>query len=175
MNVNTDISSHHGTQGPTSNKCRRIRTWLRKTLNSSFGLDAQWIRNHVANCPRCRQRLASLGRVNLALSLLKSQPHAVDLLMRANAQAIGVLKHSLREAPRAAELKKKLPEPRLMEKCSKYKHSAANVAACITILFLMKIGVFSSVDSFQSQGQEVFKQYYAKHVGQDMADEIFTG
>lgn len=174
MNTNRDISSHNGTQGATSGKCRRIRTWLREVLNSSFGLDAQWIRSHIANCPRCHQRLASLGRVNLALSLLKSQPHAVDLLMRANAQAIGVLKHSLRDAPQAAELRKKLPEPKLLEKYSKYKGSAANVAACIIILLLMKIGVFSSMDSFQTRGQEVFKQYYAKHVGQDLADEIFT-
>jgi mannosyltransferase OCH1-like enzyme len=94
--------------------------------------------------------------------------------MRANAQAIGVLKHSLRDAPQAAELRKKLPEPKLLEKYSKYKGSAANVAACIIILLLMKIGVFSSMDSFQTRGQEVFKQYYAKHVGQDLADEIFT-
>lgn len=175
MNTHRDIPSHDGTQRVSSSKCNGIRTRLRGVLSTTFSIDAQWVRNHIANCPRCHQRLASLGRVNLALSLVKSQPHAVDLLMRANAQAIGVLKHSLREAPRAAELKKKLPEPKVVEKCSKYKHSAANVAACITILFLMKIGVFSSMDSFQSHGQEVFKQYYAKHVGQDMADEIFIG
>jgi hypothetical protein len=37
----------------------------------------------------------------------------------------------------------------------------------------MKIGVFSSMDTFQSQGQKVIKQYYASRVGEDLADEIF--
>jgi hypothetical protein len=66
-----------------------------------------------------------------------------------------------------------LPEPKLLERCGKYSHSAANVAACIAILLLMKIGVFSSMDMFQTQGQKVIKQYYASRVGDDLADEIF--
>jgi len=155
------------------NKCRQIRARLYRFVNSSLGLDASWVQNHIANCPRCQQRLAAVGKVELALSLVKSQHHHLDLLMRANVQAVGVLKHSLRQAPKAQKLKKALPEPTLSEKLSKYKHSAANVAACFAILLLMKIGVFSSMDKFQSRSQEVFKQYYAKHIGQDLADEIF--
>jgi len=115
----------------------------------------------------------AVGKVELALSLVKSQRHHLDLLMRANAQAVGVLKHSLREAPKAEKLKQALPEPTLSEQLSKYKHSAANVAACLGILFLMKIGIFCSMNSFQTRGQEVLKQYYTKHVGQDLVDEIF--
>ena len=153
--------------------CRQIRTWLREVLARSFGLDARWMQNHISTCEKCQRRFVSVGKVSLALSLLKSQPHTVDLLMRANAQAIGVLKHGLREAPKAQRLQKKLPEPKLLEKCSKYRHSVANVAACISILLLVKIGVFSSMDKFQSRGQEIFRQYYAEHIGQDMADEIF--
>jgi hypothetical protein len=94
--------------------------------------------------------------------------------MRANVQAVGVLKHSLRQAPKAQKLKKALPEPTLSERLSKYKHSAANVAACLAILFLMKIGIFCSMDRFQTRSQQVFKQYYAKYIGQDLADEIFS-
>ena len=67
-----------------------------------------------------------------------------------------------------------LPKPKLLERCGKYAHPAANAAACIAILLLMKIGVFSSMDKFQTEGQKVVKQYYASHVGQEMADEIFT-
>jgi len=155
-------------------KCKTIRTWLYKAITSRIGLNAEWVQNHVANCPRCQRRLASVGKVNLALSIIRSQPHNLDLLMRANTQAIGVLKHSLRNCPKAQKLKAILPEPKLFEKCRKYKNSIANTAACIAILFLMKTGVFSSMDKFQSEGQKTIRQYYASQVGEEMADEIFS-
>jgi len=157
-----------------NNKCRRIRAWLYKAIGSRFSADAQWVQKHIANCPRCQRRLASVGKVNLALSIIKSQPHNLDLLMRANAQAIGVLKHSLREAPKAKKLKATRPEPKLLERWRKYAHPSVNAAACIAILLLMKIGVFSSMDKFQTEGQKIVKQYYASHVGQDLADELFS-
>jgi hypothetical protein len=93
--------------------------------------------------------------------------------MRANLQAINVLKHSLREAPKARELKVATPEPKLVERCGKYGYSTANLAACVAVLFLMKIGVFSSMDKFQTQGQRVMKQYYSSQVGDDLANEVF--
>jgi len=155
-------------------KCRQIRAHLHKAIRSHFGPDADWVQNHIGNCPRCQRRFASIGKVNLALSLVKSQPHKLDLLMRANTQAIGVLKRSLREAPKANTLKNMQPEPSLLERCSVYKRSVANVAACITILFLMKIGVFSFMDKFQTEGQKVITQYYVNQVGEDLANDIFT-
>jgi len=145
--------------GAGPNKCKRIRTWLYKSVNSRFGLEANWVQKHIAECPRCTRRLAAVGRVSLALSLL----------MRANAQAIGVLKHSLRQAPKALKLKKTLPAPRLLERWGKYGHSLANIAACIFILLLMKVGVFSSADRLQSEGEKAVKQYYASQVGEDLA------
>jgi hypothetical protein len=105
---------------------------------------------------------------------MKSQRHRLDLLMRANAQAIDVLKHCLREAPKAQKLRTKRPEPKLLEKCSMHGHSAANLAACIAILFLMKIGVFSSMDNLHTKGQKAYQQYYAKQAGEDLANEIFS-
>jgi hypothetical protein len=66
-----------------------------------------------------------------------------------------------------------LPEPNLLERWGKYAHTAANVAACIAILLLMKIGVFSSMDKFQTEGKKAIEQYYASHTGKDLADEIF--
>ncbi|MHC4323050.1 MAG: hypothetical protein ACYSUX_02125 [Planctomycetota bacterium] len=158
----------------TNNKCRRIRGWLYTAISRSFGPEAQWLHNHIMRCPRCQRRLVSCGRVNLALSYIKSQPHGLDLLMRANTQAIAVLKHSLSSEPKARDLEKKLPEPKLLERCRKYGNSVANLAACIVILLLMKIGVFSSMDKFHNQGQQVMKQYYARQVGQDLADEVFA-
>jgi hypothetical protein len=156
-----------------NNKCRQIRCWLSEAISRHFDPDADWLQSHITNCPRCQRRLVSYGKVNLALSAIKSQPHKLDLLMNANAQAVGVLKHSLRKAPKARKLRTMLPEPKLLERCGKYSRSAANVAACIAILLLMKIGVFSSMDMFQTQGQKVIKQYYASRVGEDLADEIF--
>ena len=93
--------------------------------------------------------------------------------MCANLQAIGVLKHSLREAPKADKLRVAKPEPKLLEKCGRYGHSTANLAACVAVIFLMKIGVFSSMDKFQSRGQSLMKQYYSNHAGEDLANEVF--
>lgn len=174
MNKNNRTSFAGTSPAGSSNKCRSIRNRLYEAVSNRFDMNANWIRDHIANCPRCRRRLVSIGKVNLALSALKSQPHKLDLLMRANTQAIGVLKHSLRREPKAEKLRAMLPEPRLLERCSRYSHSAANVAACIVILFLMKIGVFSSMDKFQSQSKKAVRQYYTTQVGEDLADEIFT-
>jgi hypothetical protein len=156
-----------------ANKCKQIRTWLHKTIGGRFSLDADWVQNHIANCPRCRRRLSAVGKVNLALSIIKSQPHKLDLLMRSNTQAIGALRHSLRQAPKALKLKICLPEPNLLERWGKYAHTAVNVAACIAVLLLMKIGIFSSMDKFQTEGKKAIEQYYASHTGKDLADEIF--
>lgn len=174
INKNKGIAFRSKSQNVSSNKCRQIRAWLHNIISSRLGLDADWVKNHIVNCPRCHRRLVSVGKVNLALSAMKSQPHKLDLLMRANTQAIGVLKHSLRRAPKARKLRAMRPEPKLLERCSKYMHSAANVAACIAILLLMKIGIFSSMDKFQTQGQKVVEKYYASQVGEDLADEVFS-
>ena len=158
----------------TKNNCKTIRAWLFKLINSRIGLDADWVRNHIANCPRCRKRLALVGKVELAISVIKSQPHSLDLLMRANTQAIGVLKHSLRNSPKAQKLKAILPEPKLLETCGKYKHSIASSVACLAVLFLMKVGIFSSMEKFQADGSRAVRTYYANHVGQEMTDDIFS-
>jgi len=157
------------------NKCRSLRTRLYTAMNKHIGSQANWARNHIANCPRCQRRLASAGKVHLALSFTKAQPHGLDLLMRANEQAVSVLKHSLRREPKAQALKEKMPEPKPLEKYRKYGFSIGSLAACLAILILMKIEVFSSMDTVHSKGRNVFKQYYVRNVGQDLADEVFPG
>lgn len=104
---------------------------------------------------------------------MKAQPHGLDLLMRANEQAVSVLKRSLRQEPKAQELKTRLPQPKPLEKYGKYGCSIGSLAACIAILLLMKVGVFSSMDTVQTQGRKAIKQYYVRHAGQDLADEVF--
>jgi hypothetical protein len=115
-----------------------------------------------------------LGKVELAISLLKSQPHNLDLLMRANTQAIGVLKHSLRATTRAEHLRNARPEPSILERCSRYRHSFANAAACIAIAVLMKNNIFLSAKTFESKGRKAMEHYYASQAGEDIARDIFT-
>ena len=156
------------------NKCRRIRTLLYAAAYKRFGPDAGWFQSHVAGCPRCRRRLAAYRKVDLAFSLVKNQSHKLDLLSRANARAVAVLKHSLRTQPEARKLKAKSPEPKLLEMFRGCGRSVANAAACVAVLLLMKIGVLSSMNQFHSTGQKSMKQYYAKRIGEDLAGEIFT-
>jgi hypothetical protein len=155
------------------NRCRQIRHRLADSLSRKLGFNAGWLQNHIADCPRCRQRIMRVGNVNLALSLLKTQPHSVDLLMNANTKAVNVLKHSLRNAPKAEKLRKVRPGPGWFQRYSKCAQSILNVAACVMVVLLLKIGTFSSMANLQKEGGDFVEEYYAKHLGQDYADEIF--
>jgi len=147
---------------------------VRKLLDRWLGADALWVQRHIAACPRCRRRFAGLAKVDLALSLVKSQPHTVDLLARANSAAVRVLRHDLRESEQACDLRVRRPVPTLWERAGRYSHSVTNLAACIVLVALMKVGVMTSMRDFSSKGQHAIEQYYAAQVGRDMADEIFT-
>lgn len=109
----------------------------------------------------------------LALLLIKSQTHKFDLLARANTQAIGVLKHSLRDNPKAEKLRNKLSALSFTEKYGKYARPVANYAACIAVIFLMKTNIFSSIVKYEKGGEKAIRQYYAKHLGEDLAKDIF--
>ena len=76
--------------------------------------------------------------------------------------------------PEVENLKSKLPESKRLEMFRGCGRSSANAAACVAIVLLMKIGVLSSMDQFNSTGQNSIKQYYTRHIGEDMAGEIFT-
>ena len=154
------------------NRCKQIRLRLGKALPALANSD--WLQKHIANCPRCQARIAGLGKVHLVLSLLKSQPHSIDLLMNANSKAINVLKHGLRNSPKAAKLSNAYPHPSWLQRCAVYTQPLLNLAACIMIILLLKIGVFGSMETVQKESRGVVKQYYVKHLGQDYADEIFS-
>ena len=155
------------------NKCKQIRNWLHSVLEKHLSPDAPWLQKHIAQCPRCQKRFNSVSKVNLALSCMKSQPHSLDLLKRANIRTIGVLKHSLREAPKAEKLKNILPEPKFLERMMKYFQPSANLAICVLVLALMKMSVFSSMSKVQTQGQKAIKQYDVASIGEDLAEDIF--
>ncbi len=159
--------------GSATSRCKRIRQHLMDSASRRFGPEASWVQKHVASCPRCQRRLAAMARVDLGLSTIKSQPHSLDLLMRANSAAVRMLNHRLREAARDRRLEEARPEPRLVEKYAAYRAAVMNVAACIAILFLTKAGIFSSFDKARSGGQAVMKQYYTAQAGEDLAGEVF--
>ena len=154
--------------------CKDIRGRLNKIISSYLSFDAVWVQNHIANCPRCQKRFSSIGKVHLALSLLKSKPHNLDLLKQANIQTIDTLAHSVRQLHKAQKLKIARPEPGLVEKLSPLKGSLANTAACIAILFLAKMGIFNSMEKFQADSRKAIENYYQKQVGRDISNEIFS-
>lgn len=149
----------------------QFKQWFSSILSRCLGPQAQWVANHAAHCPRCQKRLAGLGRVNLALTLIKSQPHTLQLLAKANTQAIGVLKNAVRQLPQAQMLKTKKPEPALIMRLTKYAHSAVNVAACLAVMVLMKVGIFSSIQRIDHDGSQIVQKYYTGQVGRDLGIE----
>ena len=166
------------------NRCRLVRTglfggtthglWAGIRSRAGIDLNADWVQRHIAGCPRCQRRFAALARVQLGLALLKSQAHGLDLLKHANARAIGVLSHGLRDQPKALELQTRLPGPTILDRIRLYRHSLAQTAACIAILVLSRIGVFSSMEYTQRQGHKTVKDYLDRNLGKDLADDLFS-
>ncbi|MCF7954895.1 MAG: hypothetical protein K9M75_03740 [Phycisphaerae bacterium] len=156
------------------NKCRQIRDDMQKSILGRIGADKGWLAEHIANCPKCQSRIAGIGKVDLALSLVKSQPHKIDLLMRANAQALKMLKHSLRDCPKADKLRATCSRPNWIIRNHGIISSITSTAACFAILLLLKCGIFTSMETSQKQGKQAVKHYYAKHLDQDTMNDIFT-
>lgn len=168
-----DESGWNSANRGTGKGCRSMRQRLLASLGKGIGPQAGWVQHHVANCPRCQKRLAAWGKVELALSIVKSQHHRLDLLSKANSCTVKVLKHSLREAPKALLLEKARPEPSFLQRSARYHHQITNAAACVAILVLARSGLFSSLDRATAGGEKLMKQYYAAHAGEDIAEEIF--
>ena len=97
----------------------------------------------------------------------------LSLLGRANARAIGSLQHGIREVPKAQALKIVTPEPTVFERLRQWRGSLTQMAACLALVTLGKIGVFSSIQNTQARGQQAMHHYYQNHAGQDLADEVF--
>lgn len=161
------------TLAPPVNKCRSTRQWFAAALSRRLGPEAGWVRRHAATCPRCQRRLAALRNVEMALSLLRSQPQSLDLLGRANAHTIKMLEHDLRDAPKARKLERSRPEPSFVERFGQYRSSVVNVAACIAIVLLTRAGIFSSLDKLSTGGDRAMRQYYTNHIGDDLTRELF--
>jgi len=157
--------------GHASADSERSSWWLSGT---GIAMESPWIQRHLSACPRCQRRFSGLGKVFTGLNLIKSQPHSLDLLKRANSSAVNVLKHGLRESNRAFELRTSLPTPPLRERVRSVSRGLYQTAACIAVLVLSKIGVFSSIDRMQKQGQTTVRHFYDRQLGTDLSDDLFS-
>ncbi len=166
----------HSCEGaPVQGRRHIARQWLAAAAHQRLGPGAAWVQRHAARCPRCQQRLATMAQVDLALSVVRAQPHRLDLLMRANTCAVRMLSRQLREDARSQGLGQAEHESGVLEQRGRYRGTLTNVAACLAVLFLAKTGIFSSFDKANTRGQAVMKQYYASQIGEDLAGEIFKG
>ncbi|MBE0534957.1 MAG: hypothetical protein IH624_04745 [Phycisphaerae bacterium] len=134
---------------------------------------ACWLHDHIFNCPRCQARIVRFGQVDLALMMLKSQPHSRDLVMKANTSAIGMLKHSLRQAPAAEKLQHFQADGAGHDKYGRHMIPLLKMAACLAVVLILKLGIFSSMENFRREGNSAIGNYYARHLGQEYADDIF--
>ena len=141
---------------------------------TGIAMESPWIQRHISVCPRCQRRFSGLGKVFMGLNLIKSQSHSLELLKRANTAAVNVLKHDLRESHRAFQLRTSLPAAPLSERIHSLSRGLYQTAACITILVLSKISVFSSIDRIQKQGQTTVRHFYDRQLGTDLSDDLFS-
>jgi hypothetical protein len=156
------------------NQCKKIRHKLSAAVIGKLIARGGWVDSHIAKCPRCRARLQRIGDVEFALSIIKSQPQRLDLLAKANTQAVNVLKHSLREAPKAEQLKQGHDYKEWYEKSGVYLVPLSKTAACLMIVLFMKMGIISSMNNFCKEGDSAVRHHYARYLGEEYADEIYS-
>ena len=153
--------------------CRHTRQWFLSALRRGLGPEAGWVQRHMAACPRCCRRAASWRRVELGLRVVKSRPLRLGLLQQANAEAVKMLTHELREAAKARELTSAEAESPFLGRAGRHRHWLTNIAACLAILFLTRSGLFSSLNRLNTGGEAYVRHYYASQAGEDLAGEVF--
>jgi hypothetical protein len=129
--------------------------------------------NHVECCPRCQKRLALTNRVEIAISLLRTQPQQMDLLARANNSALSMLKHSLRFSSASHKLRAARTNPPSVYRWKPVMEQVLNVAACLFVLVMIRSSVFNSLKDFRSQGRAVLHNYYADNLDSQLCQQIF--
>jgi hypothetical protein len=160
-------------ESKTTRPCKRLRNTVPSFWNSLRGRLAERFQDHVAHCPRCQRRLALNNRVEIGLCLLRSEPHSTDLLARVNQSALNVLKLSLRNAPAAGPLRQARPEPLWFDAHRPLIERILNVAACLFIAILIRVGIFSDFNHVKQDGTKVLQKYYANNLDPGLCREIF--
>ncbi len=157
--------------GPNATAEDRAGSWF---SGPGIAMESAWIQRHISMCPRCQRRFSGLGKVSMGLNLIKSQSHSLELLKRANGAAIDVLKHDLRESGKARQLRTCLPTPSLGLRIHSISQGLCQTAACIAILVLSKLSIFSCIDRMQKQGQTTVRHFYDCQLGTDLSDDLFS-
>lgn len=160
-------------ESKTTRPCKRLRNTIPSVWNSFRGRMIARFEDHIAHCPRCQRRLALNNRVEIGLCLLRSEPHNPDLLARVNQSVLNVLKLSLRNAPAAGHLRQVRPEPMWFEQHRPILERALNVAACLFIAVILRVGIFSDFHHVQRDGTKVLHKYYANNLDPGLCSEIF--
>jgi hypothetical protein len=149
------------------NQCHRSGLFGSLLQKVAAGLD-----EHIQNCPRCQRRLGLLNRVETAILLLRSEVHSCNLLAAANTKALTHLAHDLRFAPQADNLRIAKPKPEWLEQKRPIIEKAMAIAACVAVMILFKTGLFSSIQKFQTEGQDAMHHYFASRLDEKTADEL---
>ena len=156
-----------------TNQCRRTRRGRLGLWDAFRTRLLERLGDHVAECPRCQKRLATVNRVELGLMLIKSQPQQIGLLSRANRQALDGLKHSLRHAPKSVILRGVNSDMNRLEKMRPGLERLLNAAAWVFLVLVIKTGVSNSLLNYREQGETVIHNYYARNLDSQIFDEIF--
>ncbi len=131
-----------------------------------------WVQRHVENCPRCRRRLAGLGRVQAALLLVKTQAQGGGLLARANRCAIAALHHDIRALPATVALRNAQPRPSLVQRMSRHSHYVLQAAACLAVALLVRVDLASPLARFQHDARTAYQNHLAQQIDEDLRDGL---
>ncbi|MBN1125524.1 MAG: hypothetical protein JXA82_10985 [Sedimentisphaerales bacterium] len=152
---------------------KRFQRRIGDSLAAWMGLESGWLAEHVAHCPVCQKRAGLHRQAELGLSLIKSQPRTIDLVKKANAQAVSTLQRSLRQTKKSDHLRQTRPKTFWSYPNVRTLQPLLSTAACLMVILLVKTGVFASMNKVRETGTNVVHSYYAHHLGQEMADDLF--
>ncbi len=138
-----------------------------------WSLFAESLAKHIISCHKCRKRMGIDTELEIGFSILRSQRKSTQLLAKANQRAIGVLKHSLGQRPEAVLLRSPKPKMSFAYHLARAGSAIKTAAACLVICLFLKVGLFSSLQDSQKTGRTVLRNYYARSVGDEIANEIF--
>ncbi|MBN1554419.1 MAG: hypothetical protein JXA11_06715 [Phycisphaerae bacterium] len=144
----------------TRARCQSFRLRVLEAIHDQLDISNGWMRRHVAECPRCRRLLRGVRRLDVAMLMVKSQPHRMNLLARANRGAIAVLNFKLRNLPQADTLRVAQPRPTLLQRFRRYSQALTHAAACLAFLLLLRMGIFNSMRDFHDQSARAVDNYY---------------
>ena len=151
--------------------CRLAATWLEQVAMDRLRRPIERLREHALHCPHCRQRLLGVNRLQMGLTLMQTQVHAPDLLMRANRRAIAALSYTVRDLPQAEVLRHAQPKFPWRQRMARYGQSISHAAACLAVMLCLRLGIFQSVTKLQEGTQRMAQEYQAHHIGDALNDD----